>query len=90
MASQVRLSRSLLFQSAHSYQTYPLFLTHVADAPLPILEKWAAHLDAKKHHPNIVGVQFVQIGNAPGCDVALLALTKGNVRVSYLFLIRQR
>lgn len=50
------------------------------DAPLPILEKWAAHLDAKKHHPNIVGVQFVQIGNAPGCDVALLALTKGNVR----------
>ena len=53
-----------------------------ADEPLPVLEKWAAHLDARRHHPNAVGVQFVQIGNEMRCREALLALTRGNVRVS--------
>lgn len=74
-------SQSLLcFVIFHNNQhTYPLY---VGDAPLPVLEKWAAHLDANKHHPNAVGVQFVQIGNAPGCTAALVALTKGKVRVS--------
>lgn len=75
-------SQSINFVVFHNNQhAYSLFL-YVADAPLPILEKWAAHLDAKKHHPNAVGVQFVQIGNSAGCTAALVALTKGKVRVS--------
>ncbi|KAG8910008.1 hypothetical protein FRC02_007430 [Tulasnella sp. 418] len=50
------------------------------DQPKPVLEKWAAHLDAKKHHPNIVGIQFVQIGDDNGAGDALKDLTRGNVR----------
>lgn len=50
------------------------------DDPQPVLEKWAAHLDAKKHHPNIVGIQFVQIGDVATATTALINLTKGKVR----------
>ncbi|QRV78950.1 von willebrand factor type A domain protein [Ceratobasidium sp. AG-Ba] len=50
------------------------------DDPKPVLEKWAGHLDAKKHHPNIVGIQFVQIGDVASATAALIELTKGKVR----------
>ncbi|KAG8689076.1 hypothetical protein FRC11_004176 [Ceratobasidium sp. 423] len=50
------------------------------DEPQPVLEKWAAHLDAKKHHANIVGIQFVQIGDVATATTALIKLTKGKVR----------
>ncbi|CUA72926.1 hypothetical protein RSOLAG22IIIB_10397 [Rhizoctonia solani] len=50
------------------------------DEPQPVLEKWAAHLDAKKHHANIVGIQFVQIGDVATATTALINLTKGKVR----------
>ncbi|KAG8917436.1 hypothetical protein FRC02_003121 [Tulasnella sp. 418] len=50
------------------------------DQPKPVLEKWAAYLDSKKHHPNIVGIQFVQIGNDNGAGAALKDLTQGKVR----------
>ncbi|KAG8778657.1 hypothetical protein FRC12_024873 [Ceratobasidium sp. 428] len=50
------------------------------DEPQPVLEKWAAHLDAKKHHANIVGIQFVQIGDVATATEALIKLTKGKVR----------
>ena len=50
--------------------------------PLDVLETAARELYSKKHHPNCVGVQFVQIGNDARAKAALHKLTKGNVRVS--------
>jgi len=50
------------------------------DDPLASLEAAARRLDSAKHHPNCVGVQFVQIGNDQGAKDALDILTKGNVR----------
>jgi len=50
------------------------------DDPKVVLEKWAAHLDNRKHHPNAVGIQFVQIGNETSAAPHLLSLVKGNVR----------
>ncbi|QRV93636.1 phospholipase [Ceratobasidium sp. AG-Ba] len=64
----------------------PLDLIVIADGeptddPKPVLEKWAGHLDARKHHPNIVGIQFVQIGDVASATAALIELTKGKVRI---------
>jgi len=56
-----------------------LNFTLLADAPLPVLEAAAAQMRAAKHHPNHIGIQFVQIGNDAGAGAALIALTKGNV-----------
>ncbi|KAG9036861.1 hypothetical protein FRB95_007706 [Tulasnella sp. JGI-2019a] len=44
------------------------------DDPEPVLLKWAAYLKSKKHHPNQVGVQFVQVGNVATATTALLKL----------------
>ncbi|KAG8995010.1 hypothetical protein FRB94_009513 [Tulasnella sp. JGI-2019a] len=49
------------------------------DRPEPVLVKWAAHLRAKRHHPNQVGIQFVQVGNEASATVALQALANANV-----------
>ena len=52
-----------------------------ADDPLVSLEAAARRLDSAKHHPNCVGVQFVQIGDDQGAKEALELLTRGSVRV---------
>ena len=36
----------------------------------------ATKLQLKKHHPNIIGVQFVQIGTVPGAREHLRALAR--------------
>ena len=61
-----------------------LFNITLADKPLDALEAAARKLDSAKHHPNCVGVQFVQIGSDHGAKDALELLTRGNVRVSNL------
>ncbi|KAF9559785.1 hypothetical protein CPC08DRAFT_637306 [Agrocybe pediades] len=52
------------------------------DDPGAVIQAAARRLDQGKHHPNCVGIQFVQIGNDYGADRALQALCKGPVRVS--------
>jgi len=48
-----------------------------------VIQEAARLLDEGLHHPNAVGIQFVQIGNEEGADVALNALCDGPVRVSF-------
>ena len=45
----------------------------------------SAEFRAKKHHPNWMGIQFVQIGNDDGARAALDGLTKldTGVRISF-------
>ncbi|KAF4613110.1 hypothetical protein D9613_011187 [Agrocybe pediades] len=50
------------------------------DDPGAVIQAAARRLDQGKHHPNCVGIQFVQIGNDYGADRALQALCKGPVR----------
>ncbi|KAI0939133.1 hypothetical protein AcW1_004251 [Taiwanofungus camphoratus] len=50
-----------------------------SDDPEGDLVDIAASLKAKKHHPNIVGVQFVQIGDDPDATRELRDLTRANV-----------
>jgi len=52
------------------------------DDPATVLQAAARKLDEGLHHPNAVGIQFVQIGNEEGADVALQDLCNGPVRVS--------
>ena len=54
------------------------------DEPAPVLQEAARKLDEGLHHPNAVGIQFVQIGNEQGADIALRELCNGPVRVSFL------
>jgi len=42
------------------------------------LEKAAKHIIDNNYHPNHMGIQFVQIGNDAGADLALKALTQAN------------
>jgi hypothetical protein len=55
------------------------------DDPASIIQAAARKLDEGLHHPNAIGIQFVQIGNEEGADEALKALCDGPVRVSSLF-----
>jgi len=50
------------------------------DYPAPVLQEAARKLDEGLHHPNAVGIQFVQIGNEEGADTALQDLCNGPVR----------
>lgn len=52
------------------------------DDPHQVLVDFCARMKDSKHHPNAVGVQFVQIGNDPGADTALKKLMQGDVNVS--------
>jgi hypothetical protein len=45
------------------------------------LEKAAKHIIDNNYHPNHMGIQFVQIGNDAGADLALKALTQANANV---------
>lgn len=54
------------------------------DDPAIVLQIAARKLDEGLHHPNAVGIQFVQIGNDDGADIALQDLCNGPVRVSSL------
>jgi uncharacterized protein YegL len=56
------------------------------DDPASVIEAAARELNEGLHHPNAVGIQFVQIGNEEGADKDLRALCDGPVRVSSLFL----
>ena len=55
------------------------------DDPASVIQAAAQKLDEGLHHPNAVGIQFVQIGDEEGADDALVALCNGPVRVSSLF-----
>ena len=44
------------------------------DDPASAIQAAAQKLDEGLHHPNVVGIWFVQIGNDEGADVALMAL----------------
>jgi len=54
------------------------------DDPATVIQAAARKLDEGLHHPNAVGIQFVQIGNDEGADKALRDLCDGPVRVSSL------
>ncbi|KAK2467599.1 hypothetical protein APHAL10511_000454 [Amanita phalloides] len=48
------------------------------DHPADAIAKAVKRLKNSKYHPNTMGIQFVQIGNAPDARVALKALVKGD------------
>lgn len=50
------------------------------DDPAAVIQAAAWKLDEGLHHPNAVGIQFVQIGNEEGADQKLMALCDGPVR----------
>jgi len=50
------------------------------DDPATVIQAAARKLDEGLHHPNAVGIQFVQIGNEEGADQELMALCDGPVR----------
>jgi len=58
-----------------------IFLTDgiPSDRPGEVLVAACERLKKSKHHPNCIGIQFVQIGNDPGADVALKELMYGNI-----------
>ena len=56
------------------------------DDPASVIQAAARKLNEGLHHPNAVGIQFLQIGNEEGADKKLRALCDGPVRVSSLFL----
>ncbi|KAF9450504.1 hypothetical protein P691DRAFT_773849 [Macrolepiota fuliginosa MF-IS2] len=45
--------------------------------PAPVIEVAAKRLKDNKHHPNVIGIQFVQIGNDPAAEPTLLSLING-------------
>ncbi|KAF9450503.1 hypothetical protein P691DRAFT_758097 [Macrolepiota fuliginosa MF-IS2] len=45
--------------------------------PAPVIEVAAKRLKDNKHHPNVIGIQFVQIGNDPAAEPTLLSLIHG-------------
>ncbi|KXN92556.1 hypothetical protein AN958_05411 [Leucoagaricus sp. SymC.cos] len=45
--------------------------------PAPVIAAAAARLRNSKHHPNCIGIQFVQIGNNPAAEPTLLSLIDG-------------
>ena len=55
------------------------------DDPASVIQAAARRLDEGLHHPNAVGIQFLQIGNEEGADQELMALCQGPVRVSLQF-----
>jgi hypothetical protein len=54
------------------------------DDPASVIQAAAVRLTDKKHHPNAVGIHFVQIGNDEKAGQALMQLCKGPIRVSGL------
>ncbi|PVF99471.1 hypothetical protein CPB86DRAFT_796488 [Serendipita vermifera] len=50
------------------------------DDPAPVIQSAARELDEKKHHPNIIGIQFLQIGDEEGAKETLESLARGPVR----------
>jgi len=54
------------------------------------LEKAAKYITDNNYHPNHMGIQFVQIGNDSGADMALRALTQAQVNVCLSILPNSR
>ncbi|KAF7978385.1 hypothetical protein HWV62_771 [Athelia sp. TMB] len=50
-----------------------------SDKPANVIAAASAHLQTSRHHPNHVGIQFVQIGRDKGADAALAQLMQGAV-----------
>ena len=50
--------------------------------PRDVLVEAALRIRVGKHHPNCVGIQFVQIGNDIGAEEALKSLMFGDIGVS--------
>lgn len=46
----------------------------LTDDPSSVIQTAAQTLDEGLHHPNMVGIQFIQIGDEEGADDALIAL----------------
>lgn len=61
-----------------------IYLPRSGDKPTNVIAAASAHLQTSRHHPNHVGIQFVQIGRDKGADVALAQLMQGAVGVSFL------
>jgi len=56
------------------------------DDPKNVLVKIAAELKPKKHHPNIIGIQFVQIGEDQKARKELRTIARAEVAAStYLY-----
>lgn len=53
----------------------------VDDKPEDNIAEAAQEIEAKKHHPNCIGIQFVQIGNDEQAKEALQALSYGSAKV---------
>jgi hypothetical protein len=49
------------------------------------LQAASSRLKNNNHHPNAIGIQFVQIGNDAGADAALKALAALQIDVSVEF-----
>ncbi|KXN92911.1 hypothetical protein AN958_08140 [Leucoagaricus sp. SymC.cos] len=62
--------------------------------PAPVIAAAAARLRNSKHHPNCIGIQFVQIGSDPAAEPTLLSLIDGANNnmvdtISYSFYTRE-
>jgi hypothetical protein len=57
-----------------------------ADNPSEVLDEVCVRMKSSKHHPNAIGIQFVQIGNADGANDALrdLALRNANASIVHM------
>jgi hypothetical protein len=83
----ILLSSQTVFLVILSRSTQGNSLTHIHQRdydspPAPIIEEAARKLKEKKHHPNCIAIQFVQIGDDPNAKPTLLSLIDGpnNVR----------
>jgi hypothetical protein len=74
MACQVRFVLTIHVSNIDNYST--------GDKPKDVLGSAVSRMKAAKHHPNAVGVQFVQIGGEPDAAEALKELMFGGVGVS--------
>lgn len=70
----------LTFQRPSDVQL-SLILIIQDDRPGEVLVAAHERLKKSKHHPNCIGIQFVQIGNDPKAEVALKELMNGNIGV---------
>lgn len=72
--------------SSHQSLIFALPLSHLSDdEPHGVLLKACTRLKSSRHHPNCIGLQFVQIGSDPKAIPVLKKLTGADVGVSSLW-----
>jgi hypothetical protein len=59
-----------------------MLIAVAAEDPRDVLVDAALRIRSHKHHPNCIGIQFVQIGNDEGAEEALKNLMFGDIGVS--------